>query len=385
MAELTTRSFKAGEVIFRFGDSADCAYVVESGEISITSSFEGHGEFIAVLHKGELLGEMGIIDNASRSATAIARTNCKLNIIDKEQFHSRLGRSDPVIQLIITVLLERMRSLLHPQKHASASSRQYGTGFDNIQLENQLKASLGTDELRLFLQPIADIKTQSISGFEALIRWKHPDKGFISPDKFIKIAEDSGVIIKVGRWILHEACRMAQWLETHPNSKHVEHTGSFISINVSTPQFNDPSFFIHLKESIEETGINPSRIKLEITESVLTDAEAAKHWIMKAKMLGVKIALDDFGTGYSSLSYLHEFDFDSIKIDQSFIRKMLSNERSMHIVEAIITLAEKLNLEIIAEGIESEQHIEALKKMGCHLIQGYVISKPIPFEDLENV
>jgi len=380
MAELKSRSAKAGEVIFRFGDNADCAYIVESGEVAIIMGLDDQNSDLAIVSKGELLGEMGIIDNAKRAATAIARTNCVLTIVDKEQLHARLATADPVIQLILTVILDRVRSLLHPT-HVKTNAALQNIGMDFIKLENELKAGLEENELKLFLQPIADTKTKKIAGFEALIRWNHPKRGLISPDLFIKLAEDSGIILEIGRWILLEACTLAQRLENNKNNAGVYKKGAFISINVSTPQFKDPNFIRTLKEVLEETKIPPHRVKLEITESCLSDAEAAKNWIYRVKALGVRISLDDFGTGYSSLSYLHEYELDTIKIDQSFIKKMLSNERSLHIVDFIMKLADKLCLDIIAEGIESQVQFDKLKELGCHYIQGYIISKPKPIDE----
>lgn len=380
MAELQSKILQKGDILFRDGDIADCAYVVEHGEVVILANVSGIERVIGSVNAGELLGEMAMLDAEPRSATAVAKTDVRLTVIERDQLVSRLASADPVLHLVLTVLLNRLRQQLHPEHSQKPALVSSDAGLIRIKLENELRAGLGAGEMRLFLQPIADILSQKIAGFEALVRWEHPEKGLVRPDLFIKLAEDSGLMIPLGRWIVHEACRIAQLMEQQANSAGVQGQGAFISINVSTMQFKDTEFFAHLQSALSETAINPKRVKLEITESSLTDAEAAKRWIKQCKSYGVRVALDDFGTGYSSLSYLHEFEIDTLKIDQSFVRKMMTDEKSRHIVEAIIALSTKLSLEIIAEGIETQEHIDALKALGCQYIQGYIIAKPAPLQ-----
>ena len=378
MAALQSKALAIGETLFRDGDDADCAYVVEVGEVVILANVSGVERIIGCVRAGEILGEMAMLDAGPRSATAIAKTDVRLTVIERDQLVSRLASADPVMHLLLTVLLNRLRQQLHPELPPRDALVSSDAGLIRIKLENELRAGLGAGEMQIYLQPIADIYSKKIAGFEALVRWQHPEKGLVRPDLFIQLAEDSGLMVPLGRWIVHEACRIAQLLEQQPNKASVERSGAFISINVSTMQFRDPEFFDHLSLALSETGINPQRVKLEITESALTDGEAAKRWIKRCKALGVRVALDDFGTGYSSLSYLHEFDIDTLKIDQSFIRKMMTDQRSRHIVEAIIALSKKLSLEIIAEGIETQEAIDVLQALECQYIQGYIIAKPAP-------
>ena len=378
MAELLTRAVAPGEVIFRAGDQADCAYVVAGGSVEIHAGNEREQRCVAVIGTGELLGEMAMLDNAPRSATAIARSPTLLTVIERSQLITRLASADPVLHLLLKVLLNRLRGQLHhePVDSDHPASVVQDAVLERIRLENELKAGLGAGEMRLHLQPIADANSRRIHGFEALVRWQHPQRGMVRPDLFIKVAEESGLIIPLGRWILREACLASLRLDQEENSADVHGKDAFISVNVSTGQFHDPEFLPVLASILKETGLNPHRLKLEITESVLTNADAAKQWIDACKALGVRIALDDFGTGYSSLSYLHEFNIDTLKIDQSFVRRMLQDERSEHIVATIIQLGKLLGMEIITEGVETEDHLHRLAALGCDYAQGYLIARP---------
>ena len=378
MAQLQSRSVKAGELVFAAGDVADYAYVVESGEVEIHSHSDGVMRCVAVVGAGDLLGEMAVVDDAPRSASAVARVDTRLLLIERSQLAARLDTADPVLRLLLNVALNRLRGQLGDAAGGGATPAGQASAIERIKLENELKAGIAGGEMRLYVQPIADMQTQQIAGFESLVRWEHPVAGMVRPDLFISIAEESGLIVPLGRWVLREACLAALRFETEVNRAHLKGRGGFISVNVSAGQFNDPEFVPALAAILAETGLQPSRLKLEITESVLSDAVAAKRWIADCRALGVRIVLDDFGTGYSSLSYLHEFDIDTLKIDQSFVRRILTDARSEKIVIAIIQLSQSLGLEIIAEGIETEDLFARLAAMGCQYGQGYLIARPSP-------
>lgn len=383
MAELHTRAVRAGEQIFAEGDIADCAYVIEFGEIEIHARLGETSRCVAVIGGGALLGEMAILDDTTRSATAIARTDALMTVIERSQLALRMQSADPVIRLILSVFLNRQREQLH--RSPTQSSNQVGLidrneAIDRIKLENELKAGIEAGEMQLYVQPMADFRNRKIAGFETLVRWMHPERGMVRPDHFISVAEESGLIVTLGRWILRTACEYLLRFEKESNSAGLQHRGGFMSVNVSTGQFADPEFIPALAAILQETGINPRHLKLEITESVLTDVVKAKKWINEVKQLGVRVALDDFGTGYSSLSYLHEFALDTLKIDQSFVRRMNQDHRCERIVGAIVTIAQALDLEIIAEGIETEEQYQRLQTLGCHYAQGYLISRPVPAE-----
>ena len=392
MAELFYRSVQAGERIFSQGDAADCAYVVESGEIEVSVRLGDTMHRVATVSAGELLGEMGVLDAAPRSADAIAQTAARLIVIERDQLLARMQIADPVLRLILDVALGRLRQQLQhaplgatPLDRTPAAAALNKGAISRIVLENELRAGLASGEIEILAQPIADMTDGLIAGFETLVRWHHPVRGMISPDVFIKVAEESGLIVPLGYAILQQSCRAAARFESEHNSAGVQGRQCFISINVSSAQIHDPEFMTVLSRELRETGINPYRLKLEITESVFADAAMAKQWIAQCKAVGVRIALDDFGTGYSSLSYLHDFDIDTIKIDQSFVRRILTDGRSARIVEAIIKLSQALGFDTIAEGIETCAHYEQLRDWGCQYAQGYLISRPMPVDSYFDV
>ena len=241
---------------------------------------------------------------------------------------------------------------------------------ENREIQHDLKSALERDEFRLVYQPMAEIDGPVI-GFEALARWHHPTRGLIAPSLFIPLAEDSGLIIALGEWVLRAACReAAAW-----------QTGAQIAINLSPAQFRHGDLPSLVHEVLLETGLAPARLELEITESVLIDDfSRAQATLRRLKALGVKIAMDDFGTGYSSLSYLQSFPFDKIKIDRSFIFELETNANNAAIVRAVITLAKNLNLPVLAEGVETEEQRLILSCEGCDQMQGYLIGKPMPID-----
>jgi EAL domain-containing protein (putative c-di-GMP-specific phosphodiesterase class I) len=229
----------------------------------------------------------------------------------------------------------------------------------------------GLGQLRLYYQPQTNVNGD-LTGFEALVRWLHPTRGLVPPGVFIPIAERSGLIVEMGAWILHEACRQASSWPLDLS----------IAVNLSPVQFRQSDFFTLVHKVLLETGLPGHRLELEITEGVLIDdSSAALAVLRRAKALGVRIALDDFGTGFSSLSYLQSFPFDKIKIDRSFIENLDSNPHSATIVRGVLGLARGLELPVIAEGVETEEQLAFLKREGCDEIQGYLMGRPRPIEE----
>ena len=248
-----------------------------------------------------------------------------------------------------------------------------------LQLGNSLQRAVERQELRIQYQPIILIETGKITGFEALVRWQHPDRGLIFPNDFISIAEESGVIIPLGYWVLREACcQMRAWqLQFSDDSL-------TISVNLSSKQFLQPDLVAQISQVLRETGLNSRCLKLEITESVIMEnLESATSMLLQLKDLGCELHMDDFGTGYSSLSYLHRFPFDLLKIDRSFISRMDISDKELEIVRAIITLAHNLNINVIAEGLETAEQLAQLRALRCKYGQGYFFSKPVEREGAE--
>jgi len=239
-------------------------------------------------------------------------------------------------------------------------------------LEQGLRVALDRNELFLMYQPQADLRTGKITGLEALLRWRHPELGLIPPDKFIRVAENSGLIVPIGEWVLRTACLQARrWQQDGipPVT---------IAVNVSAMQFRQEGFREFIHYALRETGLAPQYLELELTESLLTSNADVMFAVMQdLKDMGLKLAIDDFGTGYSSLSYLRQFPVSKLKIDGSFIRDVATNADAVAIAKAIISLAKSLNLKVIAEGVETEAQLAFLREHHCDEVQGYYLSEPL--------
>lgn len=243
-------------------------------------------------------------------------------------------------------------------------------------LETGLRKSIEKNELEIYYQPQLDLNTNKVTSFEALLRWKHPVLGFVSPAEFIPIAEDSGLILSIGEWIIQTVCRkLKQWKENGYGT-------ISISINLSPKQFQQPELVKIIQQNIEQNQIYPGSLEFELTEGAMQDPKRTLQTLAKLKKIGVRISVDDFGTGYSSLSYIKKLPIDTLKIDQSFVKDVLRDEKDAAITTTIIHLAQSLGLSVIAEGVEEEQQVEFFKIMGCHKVQGYFFSKPIPEHEM---
>ncbi|MGA9507355.1 MAG: bifunctional diguanylate cyclase/phosphodiesterase [Candidatus Sulfotelmatobacter sp.] len=252
----------------------------------------------------------------------------------------------------------------------------HNRAVNRMKLEAELREAIAQNQFRVHYQPIVQLASREIIGFEALLRWQHPHEGLISPHHFIAAAEDSGLLFALGHWLILEACKQLQtWKNPHPTMPVT------ISVNLSAKQFADPRFVPELQAALRETGAEPSRLKLEITETVaVTDLKLTVKVLSYLKQLGVAVILDDFGTGNSSLNALRLFPVEALKIDRSLIGSMLADRGITDMVELIVLLAHKLKLKVIAEGIESAKHWERLGELGCDLGQGYFFSPPVDAE-----
>jgi diguanylate cyclase (GGDEF)-like protein len=248
------------------------------------------------------------------------------------------------------------------------------------QLETELRSAIERQEFELYYQPIVSLKNLKVSGFEALIRWHSPGRGFVSPGLFVPVAEETGLIIPIGQWILQEAClQMNRWRDLFP-----EHSSLMMSVNLSQRQFAQVDLVEQIQQILEEINVDRNRLKLEITEShMMNDVEEGLALLKRLKMLGLKLSLDDFGTGYSSLSNLHTFPIDTLKIDQSFVNRLNESQEShkyAQIVRTIILLGHNLEFDVIAEGVETAHQVRALQSLECEYGQGYFFSKPLSKE-----
>jgi diguanylate cyclase (GGDEF)-like protein/PAS domain S-box-containing protein len=250
-----------------------------------------------------------------------------------------------------------------------------------LDLENDLRSAVERQEFRVFYQPIVSLDSSRISGFEALVRWQHPRRGLVSPAEFISVAEETGLIIPIGQWVLREACRQIhQWQAQFPTILPLT-----ISVNLSAKQFTQPDLKRQIEEILQETGLDASSLRLEITESVIMeDSEVATNMLSQLRTLGVQVLIDDFGTGYSSLSYLQQFPIDTLKIDRSFIGKMAAEGNGSEIVRTIMLLAREMGLQVVAEGVETSEQLAKLKAFGCDYAQGYFFCRPVEQQAAET-
>lgn len=251
--------------------------------------------------------------------------------------------------------------------------------IDRLQMESDLRQGLQHQEFSLHYQPIIHLESGVISGFEALARWRHHQRGFVSPGAFIPVAEETGLIVPLGEWIFREACQQIyKWQKQFPHYPTLS-----MSINLSGRQFTHADLAGQLGRILEEVGISGEYIRIEITESmVMSDVEAAIDLMLSLKALNFKLSIDDFGTGYSSLSYLHRFPMDTLKIDQSFISRMEEDNENHEIVQTIISLGHNLGMEIVAEGVESQAQVGILKRLQCEYGQGYYFAKPLSQQNM---
>ena len=267
-------------------------------------------------------------------------------------------------------------------RHVVFDHSMHASAVNLLQIETDLRKALDKDQFYLLYQPIVSLDNFKLCGFEALVRWHHPERGLVSPLDFIPIAEETGQIIQLGEWALEEACRqMREWQEKYPQA-----SPFFMSVNLSAKQFNHTMLMAQVDNVLRKTGLNPRQLKLEITEgAVMENIDTATEMLRHLRDLGVQLAIDDFGTGYSSLSYLHRFPIDTLKIDRSFVTRMGNNLENVEIVRTIVMLAQVLGMDVVAEGVETKDQLKLLRDLKCEYGQGYYFSRPSSPADAEKI
>ncbi|MEJ7871980.1 MAG: EAL domain-containing protein [Rubrobacteraceae bacterium] len=350
-----------------------------------TAARLGGDEFVVLLEDVEDTHE------ANRVAKRIAETlRLPLHIEGHELFVTTsigiaFGRSDEDLP---GSLLRNADLAMYRAKEAGKNSQaMFESGMnvralERLQLEEDLRRALEREEFRVYYQPEVSLEDGRIMGFEALVRWEHPERGLVSPQEFIPVAEETGLIVPLGEWVLEEACRQArEWQEQNPSNLPL-----IMSVNLSARQFKQPGLAKSIAEVLRKHGLEPRGLILEITESmVVADVDSAIVTLRELRDLGVRIAIDDFGTGYSSLAYLKRFPVDYLKIDRSFVDGLGRDATDKGLVSAAITLAHTLGLEAVAEGVETAEQLEHLRELGCELAQGYYFWKPSPGETASEI
>jgi len=366
------------EVNDLFGHAAGDALLQRVGQALLTA-VDGHGH-AARLSGDEfavLLGDIGTPARAGRIAEAI---------LDAFRLDNERSTSGAVISASIGIAIfpdnaDGAEQIMTAADTALYRAKQDGRGIyrffetamgtavrDRRLLEHDLRHAISRNQLRLVYQPQVDIKTNHVTGFEALIRWRHPERGDVSPGVFVPIAEESGLILQIGEWVLRTACaEAATWKQDLS-----------IAVNVSAVQVHNPAFAETVREVLAQTGLPAARLEIEVTETALIrDMMRAVTTLRQIRALGVRIAMDDFGTGYSSLANLRAFPFSKIKVDQSFIRSVDSNDQSAAIVRAVLGLGSGLNVPVVAEGVERQEELDFLRDEVCQTAQGYLLSRPM--------
>ena len=397
------RSFyPKGAILFSEEDERDCAYIIEKGEVEISVEKNGKKTALVRLGEGEVFGETALLGSGKRTATAVATEDCEVFRISPNILRDRIMQLDPLVGLLMSLLVNRYRQwrYVSPDKvaevdiipHESEDLKlidkadeflrdlhtQKEIALKELRMAQEITDAIEKDQFSPYIQPIVSLPDQKLIGFEALIRWHHPEKGMIPPMEFIPVAERTNVVWNLDMLMLRRACRLVQELQkaAGPIGRKL-----YVSVNLSGVHFDSPEFSSQIAAIVRESGVDPAQIVLEITESALMgDPMVAEKVLKDIKKLGLTIALDDFGTGYSSLGYLHRFSIDILKIDRSFVQDINNNTKSLDVVRAIVSLAKTFDLSIVAEGIESENEIYSLAGLGCDNGQGYFFSKPLPID-----
>ena len=388
------KMFKKGDILLREGEQGDVAYVIESGSVEVLIQRDGALIQIGTRGPGSIIGEMAMIDDKPRTATIRAIEDCQVLEISRDDFSRRVDSADPILKMVMRVVMARYRDMMSRSQiiqlpaaammteNAENSNEFHDLAVNAIKIHHELKNALENNELLLYYQPIISLQDMKIAGFEALMRWKHPEKGLIPPGVFIPVAEESGLIVELSQWALAVSCDAIKELTQAANQKLLADKPLFVSVNFSVKDFSTGNFSDKVKQTLREKAIDPAHIHLEITESLLMEAPGpAKLALEDCHKAGISVSIDDFGTGYSSLSYLHFFPISTLKIDQSFIRSMDGEPSSKVLVNSIIGLDHNMGIKVIAEGIENEHEAVTLKELGCEECQGYWFARPMPLAD----
>lgn len=378
------------QIIFKEGDAGDCAYIIEQGRVLIYLNKDQEEIPLNILGEGEIFGEMALIDNQNRSASVRALEDVRLAIVTKQQVLERVATADKVVQLLMRVLLKRLRRRNNAGRDqaefSGAELDNSGAGLDGTQsaldqlkLENQIFQAFQNKEFELFYQPIVNLKNKQITGCEALLRWNSPMHGLISPNLFIDVIENSAMVIPIGHWIINQALKDLRTIQDQLrlNKKNKLADDFMMSINISGRQFTHSDFVNNLEDLREKHELQTKNIKLEMTERIMMDGAIALEALSQCHDQGYAISIDDFGTGFSSLQYLTQMPISFLKIDRSFVMKVLSDPKSKAVISSIIHLAHAMDIEIIAEGIENNEESLVLETLGAHYGQGYLFSKPL--------
>ena len=387
--ELDREVFTAGEQIFGEGDAGDCAYLIESGSVEVIDLDRGVERLVSSLGRGEMFGEIALIDHQPRTATVRATEKTVLVPIRRKLVEELMKKCDPILSHLLLVVLERFRN----QKNSAPlpavrtigtgeqSGRRYalkGEATHKLSLAHGITHALANSEFELYYQPICSLEDGRVAGFEALIRWHHPKDGVIQPMDFLWLAEQTGLIRDIGLWTLERACR--DWPALR---KYTNYETPFVSVNLSASQLANEILVEDVRDIIQRQGMNVAELKFELTETVMVEhPDLAQKILGKLVELGSGLALDDYGTGHSGLNHLQRYPIGTLKIDRVFISPMLESTHSHEIVRSSVELAHSLGMNVVAEGVEDAAIGTKLRDMGCDFGQGWHYGRPSALQDM---
>ena len=387
--EFDREVFSGGQDVFRYGDAGDCAYLIEEGVVEILVVKQDGEHRIRLMGKGELFGEVSLIDYQPRTATVRAVERTTLVPIPRKLMAGLLEKTDPVLRHLLMVILERFRNrnedsashvanaMLSPELVKRQKVVQ-GEATQKLALAHSMKRALLREEFQLYYQPICNLADGNVAGFEALIRWHHPKDGLIPPNDFLWVAEQTGLITEIGLWTLERACRDWKMLKQFTNFAQ-----PFFSVNLSVAQLNSEQLVNEVQDILTNQNINPAELKLELTESVMIEQHENALKVMQAlTKLGCTLALDDYGAGHSGLTNLQRYPFSTVKIDRAFVDLALVSPQSREIVRSSIALSHSLGMSVVAEGVETEGVEALLQEMKCDFGQGWLFGRAAPLSEL---
>lgn len=376
--------FHPGDVIFNEGEDGDRAYLIESGCVEICVGNGARQRRVSLLGNGELIGEVALIDHQKRTATVRAISDTTVVAIERSMVDELLEKSDPVIRHLLRVVLERFRTtqgslspkvlddlslmLEYPKQN---DHLQHAAAYD-LALAQDISHALQTSQFEMHYQPICRLDDGEIVGYEALIRWNHPREGAMAPLDFLWVAERTGQVRDIGLWTLERACR--DWPELKAG---LQCKAPFISVNLSASQLTGSNLVDDVKAILQRQRMPPHELKLELTENIIIGRPEIASRILNSLIdLGGSLALDDFGTAYSGLDYLQRFPIATMKIDRVFISQVMTSTQNEEIVSSSVQLAHSLGMDVVAEGVESEDVRQKLLDLHCNYGQGWLFGRP---------
>lgn len=375
-----------GDILYREGDPNECAYVIETGEIVLYSEATGRRVDCERRGAGSIVGELSILTGQPRAVTVEAVTPCRIFRIPADQILNRFERLDPVLRACIETSISftgtftrQLRGDGAEAPFAPSTLRNSDDLLDELRVEADILKGLEQGQFSMVYQPIVDMRDTSIVGAEALMRWEHPALGAVSPLRFIRVAEAMGSIGKLTEFALTEACTLLQQIERIP----ADTPGPYVSVNISGTEIAQGSLVDLVTMLVEVKGIRPGALRLEVTETALChDRERAARNLARLRDLGCGLSIDDFGTGFSNLAYLKLLPLTALKIDRSFAADVADNLTSRSIVSMLLGLGRDLDVDIIAEGLETQRDVDAIRALDCVLAQGFFFHRPMPADRL---